>query len=228
MNPEILAAAMWYIVFVISTTCHEAAHAWTASHYGDDTARRQGLVTLNPLPHIQYAPIGMLLVPLAALALSGGRTLLGWGMAPYSPDWAYRYPKRAALMALAGPAANLLLAVVSGLILREGLAKGWFMPAGGMLPIGGMLPGWQTMAASLLVTMLLLNSILFVLNLVPIPPFDGGAVVMLFLPEHLARGYQRQLHDPNAQMIGQLVVFWLFAREVAPRVYEFALRCVFA
>jgi membrane-associated protease RseP (regulator of RpoE activity) len=67
-----------------------------------------------------------------------------------------------------------------------------------------------------------------VLNLVPIPPFDGGAVVMLFLPEHLARGYQRQLLDPNAQMIGQLVVFWLFAREVAPRVCDFALWCVFA
>src|SRR4026208_1476601 len=102
---QLVLAFGWYLVFLFSTTFHEAAHAWVAKLGGDLTAYHGGQVSLDPRPHIQREPFGMLILPLISTLISGGP--FGVASAPYDPRWAMRYPRRAAWMALAGPTANL-------------------------------------------------------------------------------------------------------------------------
>src|SRR5215204_2247409 len=94
MDPAVLITA--YIVFVYSTVCHEAAHAWVAHKLGDDTAYLGGQVSLDPIPHIKREPVGMVVVPL--IMLFTGRGLLGWASAPLDPMWVMRYPKKSAMV----------------------------------------------------------------------------------------------------------------------------------
>ena len=112
---------LWYVAFLFSTTVHEAAHAWAALRLGDPTAYLGGQVTLNPIPHIRREPIGTVLFPIVTFLVGGW--MMGWASVPYDPVWAERYPRRAAWMALAGPAANLLIAIVSGLSIRLGVCS---------------------------------------------------------------------------------------------------------
>ena len=115
MNESALAFGfLQYVIFLFSTVCHEASHALAAKLGGDDTAAQAGQVSLDPLPHVQREPFGMVIVPLICLATSGG--IIGWASAPYDPYWATRYPRRAGLMALAGPLANLALAFLAALL----------------------------------------------------------------------------------------------------------------
>src|SRR5688572_31775898 len=108
--------AIWYLVFVFSTTCHEAAHAWAAHRGGDPTAYADGHVSLDPLPHIRRSPMGMVVIPIISFLMGGW--MIGWASVPLNPEWARQYPRRAALMSLAGPAANLTLALVAFGIMR--------------------------------------------------------------------------------------------------------------
>src|SRR5215210_2042258 len=109
---------LFYVVFLFSTTLHEAAHAWAALRGGDRTAYEGGQVTLDPLPHIRREPIGMVVLPLISVLVSGWP--LGFASAPYDPEWAEKHPRRAAWMALAGPGANFALVLIAGLSLRIG------------------------------------------------------------------------------------------------------------
>src|SRR5271169_1105799 len=114
-TPDVLVSAfITYIVFLFSTTCHEAAHALVAKRGGDSTAALGGQVTLNPIPHIRREPFGMVLVPILSYATSGW--MMGWASAPYDPNWQQKHPRRAAWMSLAGPAANFALALIAGII----------------------------------------------------------------------------------------------------------------
>ena len=115
---------VWYVVFVISVTVHEAAHATVAYLGGDPTAYKGGQVSLNPVPHMRREPIGMLVVPLLT-AISNGWPI-GWASAPYDPRWEQQHPRRAAWMAAAGPGANLALALLALIGLKIGLATGAF------------------------------------------------------------------------------------------------------
>src|SRR5690348_11364762 len=100
-----------YLIFLFSTTCHEASHAFAAKLGGDLTAAHGGQVSLNPVPHIRREPFGMVIVPLISLISGGG--VIGWASAPYDPAWQQRHPRRAAWMSLAGPAANLALVLIA-------------------------------------------------------------------------------------------------------------------
>src|SRR5262249_41234254 len=122
--PVFHALVFWLPAFLFSTTVHEAAHAWAALRLGDPTAFRQGQVSLSPWPHVRRSPIGMLVVPVLT-SLTQGWTM-GWASAPYDPRWADRHPRRAALMALAGPLGNLAIALAAFALLRAGLAFGVF------------------------------------------------------------------------------------------------------
>src|SRR5437588_519190 len=114
ITPELLALGfILYVVFLFSTTCHEAAHALAAKIGGDQTAFLGGQVTLNPVPHIQREPWGMVIIPILMLVMTG--SLLGWASAPYDPNWARRHPRRAAWMALAGPATNYTLMLIAAI-----------------------------------------------------------------------------------------------------------------
>src|SRR6187402_2305383 len=99
----IVDGLMWYFAFLFSTVCHEAGHAWVALRGGDKTAYHGGQVSLDPLPHIQREPFGMILMPWLSFIINGGQFMMGWASAPYDPYWAQQYPKRAAWMSIAGP-----------------------------------------------------------------------------------------------------------------------------
>ncbi|MCA8963725.1 MAG: site-2 protease family protein [Planctomycetes bacterium] len=166
MNWE--AAILWFVTFVLSTTVHEAAHATFAMLGGDRTALEGGQVTLNPLPHMQREPFGMVMLPLLSLWMSGANWCFGYASTPYNPIWAYRHPKRAALMSAAGPLANVLLAAIAFAVL-------YFVGR----PDGGTEEAVRRIAG----TFLLLNLLLAVFNLIPLPPLDGAGVVQGLLPK---------------------------------------------
>jgi Zn-dependent protease len=193
VNPELFIEGLtWFVVFIFSTTLHEAGHAWAALKLGDPTAYEGGQVSLNPWPHIQREPLGMVLVPLISFAASQGSSMMGWASAPYDPSWAQRHPKRAALMAAAGPAANLLLTVFAGLLLKFGIAD--------------LIPGARMPIAILF----LLNLLLFTFNLLPVPPLDGSAILPMFMSDNAARRYREFLHQPMFSLLGLLLAWKVF------------------
>src|SRR5262245_27521505 len=123
---QLATGFLWFLAFLFSTTIHEAMHALFALRGGDPTAYHGGQVSISPMPHIRREPIGMVVVPLLTALTQGWA--LGWASTPYDPHWAARYPRRAALMAAAGPAGNLAIAVAAFLLIKIGLAGGLFVP----------------------------------------------------------------------------------------------------
>jgi Zn-dependent protease len=200
----------WYIVFIISVTLHEAAHAWAAKRGGDLTAYTGGQVSLNPWPHMKRAPFGMVILPLISVFLIGWP--FGFATTPYDAEWAARNPRKATLMGLAGPAANLLLLVVCGTIIYFGLTSGLFLPPDSVEfehiidPSGGQ----GTAALSLFIGMLFsVNLILLVLNLIPFPPLDGSNLITFFLNDSSARTYRTIINSWYFGVIGLLLAWWV-------------------
>jgi Zn-dependent protease len=212
VNPQLLVEGLtWFVVFLFSTTLHEAGHALAALKLGDPTAYEGGQVSLNPIPHIQRSPIGMLLVPLITFATT--HWMMGWASAPYDPSWAHRYPKRAALMAAAGPAANLLLVIVSGLLIRAGVWSGVFHApdtANFTAVTAATAGSWAVGAVTPLSILFSLNLLLFVFNLIPLPPLDGSAILPGFMSDDMARGFHNLLRQPMFSMIGLLLAWRVF------------------
>ena len=213
--PVFHALVFWLPAFLFSTTVHEAAHAWAALRLGDPTAYLSGQVSLSPLPHVRRSPIGMLVVPLIT-SLTQGWTM-GWASAPYDPAWADRHPKRAALMALAGPMGNLVIALAAFGLLRAGLAMGAFeAPAtlsvqhlvSNALPADRMLAG--DFVAEGLSVLLALNVLLLAFNLMPLPPLDGASVLALALPTSAARSLRRAIATPGLSVLGIVAAWQLF------------------
>jgi Zn-dependent protease len=209
----------WYVVFLFSLTIHEAAHAWAAFRLGDPTAYRGGQVTLNPIPHIRREPFGTILFPLLSFAFYGW--MMGWASAPYNPDWARHYPKRAGLMALAGPLSNFIATVAAAIGIRVGLAMGAFrMPVSGEFGIAQLVmpvePGLASGVAVLLSILFSLNLLLFLFNLLPVPPLDGASAVQLVLPEAAARKYREIVFQPMYALIGLIVAWRLFGELFRP------------
>jgi Zn-dependent protease len=223
LTPEILAMGMlWYLVFLFSTTCHEAAHALAAKLGGDLTAFHGGQVSLSPLPHIQREPFGMVIVPVGSFLLSGG--MFGWASAPYDLEWQQRYPRRAALMALAGPAANFSLMLLAALILREGEALGMLPAASPERMLGANEAGGEGLAgffATLLVVFFFLNLLLGTFNLIPVPPLDGSSGIMLLMTERVALRYLNFIREPMFSLAGLLAAWWLFGK-ILPALFVFA------
>jgi Zn-dependent protease len=218
----VVLGLIWFVVFLFSTTLHEAAHAFAAHRLGDSTAYHGGQVTLNPLPHIQREPVGMILVPLITFAAN--QWMMGWASAPYDPTWAHRYPKRAAIMALAGPFSNLLLALTAGILLRIGLETGVFAPPDGFSftqLAQGAVHAWNGPAVALSI-LFSLNLLLFVFNLLPLPPLDGSAVLPAFLSDDMARRYREFLYQPMISLLGLLIAWKVFPPLYLP-VYRQAI-----
>lgn len=205
-----------YVVFLFSTTCHEAAHALVAKTGGDTTAALGGQVSLNPIPHIRRSPFGMVVIPLLSFFFSGG--MIGWASAPYDPLWERRHPHRSAWMALAGPAANFSLMLLAALAIRGGRAFQLFHRD----PV--------TNAPNLLFTVLtvtfLMNLLLGTFNLLPVPPLDGSTGIMLFMNENRAQKYLDWIRGNNFGIAGLLVGLVVF-RQIYPYVQNFFLQLLF-
>jgi Zn-dependent protease len=168
--------AIWVLPVLFAITLHEVAHGWIAEKLGDKTARRLGRVTLNPVKHID--PIGTVLVPLLLFFTSG--LIFGWAK-PVPVTWEnLRRPKRdMALVAMAGPGANLLMAVVWALLAKTAADMPSLSPAVAQ----GLV--WMGLAG------LQINIVLMVLNLLPLPPLDGSRIISGILPAGPERAYNR-------------------------------------
>jgi Zn-dependent protease len=210
--PELADGLVYYVVFLFSTTVHEAAHAWAAQRGGDLTAYHGGQVSLSPVPHIRREPLGMVLLPLVSVALTGWP--FGFASAPYDPQWAMKYPKRAAWMSLAGPAANLLLVVIAAVILRFGEAGGLFYAPDTIrfgevagTEAGGLWPAVTFMLG----VFFSVNLLLMAFNLLPFPPLDGSGAVPLLLDDERSRRYQHFVWTtPALGWIGLLIAWQVF------------------
>lgn len=166
--------AIWVLPVLFAITLHEVAHGWVASKLGDKTALMLGRITLNPIKHIDL--IGTIVVPL--ICLVAGNFVFGWAK-PVPVDWRnLRNPRRdAALVAIAGPVSNLLMAIfwafmakVGFWIVQSGVSNGVFLVYMGIAGIS-------------------INLLLMILNLFPLPPLDGSRVVSSLLSPQLARSY---------------------------------------
>jgi Zn-dependent protease len=216
--PEIAQGLVYYAVFLFSTTLHEAAHAWAAKLGGDLTAYHGGQVTLDPRPHIRREPIGMVALPLISVMISGWP--FGFASAPYDRNWAVRHPTRAAWMALAGPAANLLLVLIAGLVINLGVITGMLQsPASVNFShvTDATGAGLGDALAFAIGAFFSLNLLLCVLNLLPIPPLDGSGALPLLLPNHLVAKYQQFIWTtPMIGWIGIVVAWQIFDRVFQP------------
>lgn len=212
----LVSGLMWYVAFLFSTVCHEAAHALVALRGGDSTAYHGGQVSLDPLPHIQREPLGMILFPWLSFFLNGGNFMMGWASAPYDPMWARQYPKRAAWMSLAGPAANFAIAIVAGLGIRFGLSTGLFQAGESMLANSG------DAVLQFLGIAFFLNIILGTFNLLPVPPLDGFTAIGIFLPESVAYKLEEFRQTAGMFQILGLIVAWQVAGYFIGPVYAIA------
>ncbi len=205
-------ALLYFVVFLFSTTLHEAAHAWAALRGGDPTAYKGGQVSLDPMPHIRREPFGMVILPLGSALLTGFP--FGYASAPFDPDWARRHPERAAWMALAGPAANIALVIIAALLLRIGaLSEVFYAPERvnfGSLAASQAGEMWE-MAAALLSVVFSMNLLLAAFNLLPFPPLDGSAALPLLLSRRMSARYQEIMwSSPVIGLLGILVAWRLF------------------
>lgn len=166
---QTIAVAALPVLFAI--TLHEAAHGYAARHFGDPTAWRLGRISLNPIRHIDL--MGTIVIPIAILLFSGGSFLFGYAK-PVPVDYGrLRHPKRDMLwVAAAGPLANLFMALCWALLLKFA----WLMPGSEFtLPLSEMSK-----------IGIVINCVLMVLNLLPLPPLDGGRIAVSLLPHALA------------------------------------------
>ncbi len=166
---QMLAIAALPVIFAI--TLHEAAHGYAARHFGDPTAWQMGRISLNPLRHVDL--VGTIIIPIAILLFSGGSFLFGYAK-PVPVDFSrLRHPKQDMLwVALAGPGANLFMAFCWAFLLK----LAWVLPAGDYtLPLSEMSK-----------IGIVVNCVLMILNLLPLPPLDGGRVAVSLLPHRLS------------------------------------------
>ena len=228
MNSETIALGfVWYVVFLFSLCCHEAAHALAARLGGDPTAFLAGQMTLNPVPHMRREPFGTIVIP--ALSYFAGGWMIGWASAPYDPAWRRQHPRRAAWMALAGPAANFTLVLAAAVAIRVGLALGTFSLPGRLgftTIVGASSPGLAPLAV-LLSILFSLNLLLATFNLLPVPPLDGVEAIGLLLPENLARRLADFTRGGTFALLGILAAWFVFDRIFAP-VFAGAIGLLFS
>lgn len=195
-----------FIVLILSIIAHEVAHGYAADSLGDPTARLAGRLTLNPLPHIDL--MGSIVIPLL-LITTRSPIFFGWAKpVPYNP-----YNLRArrwgeALVAIAGSATNIFLALVFGLIIRYG----------GVLGLGQS-------ALSLAATITFTNLFLGLFNLIPFPPLDGFTVLRSALPWHLSSGLTRLEHQLRGAGAVTLILFlFVFSYVLAGPFFDLVMK----
>jgi Zn-dependent protease len=196
--------SFWAIPVLLAITLHEVAHGWMARYFGDRTAEMLGRLSLNPLRHID--PIGTVLVP--GLLLAVGVPVFGWAKPVPVATSVLRNPRRAmVVVALAGPAANLFMACV------------WCAVLGAILRVNGnqTLDGWIALMAQ---AGILTNVFLAVFNLLPIPPLDGGRVLMGLLPPRLSARLEK------IEPVGLFIVLGLSAFGLLGWLFNPALRVI--
>lgn len=195
---------------------------------GDPTAYHGGQVSLDPWPHIRREPIGMVLLPLVSVFLSGWP--IGFASAPYDPSWALRYPRRAAWMALAGPAANFSLVLLAAIGILAGLHFGVFAEPDAVNfdhVVVATDPATIWRGAAFMVSVVFsLNLLLATFNLMPVPPLDGSGAVTLFVGLDAGRRYQEFIRSQAAFGFLGLVLAWRLFDYIFHPIWLFAVNLV--
>ena len=229
VNTEFLiAGVLWYVVFLLSTTCHETAHAWAAKLGGDLTAFHGGQVSLDPIPHIRREPFGMVIFPWLTYVTGGW--MMGWASAPFDPLWSQRYPRRAAWMSLAGPGANFTLAIFAGILIHIGMWTGYFRypeSVGFTHVVEPAAAGIASGAATFVSILFSLNLLLGTFNLIPVPPLDGYGVLGLLVSEDAARRIQNFGRSLGAFSIIGLLLAWQVFGPLFQPIFSFAMRALY-
>lgn len=202
MEQIIQAIALAALPVLLAITLHEAAHGFAARYFGDFTADRAGRISLNPLRHID--PIGTVVVPLMILLVSGGDFLFGWAK-PVPVDFsALRNPKKNMFwVAAAGPLANLAMACTWAILLK----LSWTLP----------LNPYTLPLAEMSKIGIAINVVLMVLNLLPLPPLDGGRIAVSLLPTPLAARFA-QLERWGFPILLLLLFTGILGKIMAPLV----------
>ena len=177
-------------ILIFSVVIHEVSHGYAANYLGDPTARLAGRLTLNPIKHLDL--MGSIIIP-TLLIITGAGFIFGWAKpVPYNPYNLRKGGKWAeAIVGGAGPAVNLLIAIIFGLLIRFGIASGF--PTGAFIQIAGII--------------VFVNILLALFNLIPIPPLDGSKVFEAILPYNAGQAYRR---FQNAMMKYGLIVMFGF------------------
>lgn len=179
----------WIIAFIVAITIHEASHAYMADRLGDPTARMMGRLSLNPMVHYDRVGTTLLLVTVILRAMGAPVIPFGWAKPVRFDPYNLKNPKRdSALISLAGPASNLILATVLSIVLRLILS-----------PFSSV-----TFLATMLIPIIFLNVILAIFNLIPVHPLDGGKILVGLLPEGDA-----QEADLFLRRYGMIILFLL-------------------
>ncbi|ORU92824.1 MAG: peptidase [Cycloclasticus sp. symbiont of Poecilosclerida sp. N] len=195
--------AIWVLPVIFAITVHEVAHGWVASKLGDNTAKNLGRLTLNPISHIDV--VGTLIVPAVLLFLGG--FMFGWAK-PVPVNWInLKRPKRDMIyVAIAGPLANLLMAIAWGILMK----------------IGFMLGSGNEFISMLLIYMgyagIFINAVLMMLNLLPILPLDGGRVLAGLLPNEISYQYSKLERLGFPILIVIIAMGWL-SKILGPPIY---------
>ncbi len=197
--------AVTALPLVFAIVFHEVAHGWVANKLGDPTARNMGRLTLNPLRHID--PFGTVIMPLLLLLLTDGRFIFGYAKpVPINP-YNFKDPKKGmALSSLAGPGVNMIMAISFAFVLRV------VIPA-----LEGTVPksAWDWFAVPLSLMLgygVVINVVLAVLNMIPVPPLDGSRIVYWLLPDRQAAAYYR------LERFGMLILLALLGTGIIGRI----------
>lgn len=209
MDNMLALISIYALPIIFAITLHEAAHGYAAKQFGDLTAQQMGRISLNPLRHIDL--IGTILVPAVTLALGG--ILFGWAKPVPVNFGNLRNPKKDMLwVALAGPAANLAMAIFWALLIKLSL---WMPSSFLAVPMGLMGKAGVT-----------INAILMVLNLLPILPLDGGRVTVSLLPHRYAYGYSKL--EPYGLVILIILLFTGVLGQILWPLISLTMRGIFA
>jgi Zn-dependent protease len=200
--------AVMALPLIFAIVFHEVAHGWVANKLGDPTARDMGRLTLNPIPHIDL--VGTIIMPLMLFLLTDGRMLFGYAKpVPIDPRY-FKDPKKGmALSSMAGPGVNVAMAVIFSFLLRVV-----------MVGLEGNVPepvwGWFATPITLMLGYgVIINVVLAVLNLIPIPPLDGSRIVYWLLPDKLAGAYY-QLERYGMIILMLLIFAGILGRIMTP------------